>query len=295
MSQENVLGDTDFSQDATTTTNLQSTIWSGESVTGMASSAQVISTTTKTSAASTGSATYSECQNGGSMTDIPGSQSCQCPLQYAGEWCERYRRDCQDATMNTDGVYYIQPVSAPQAFQVYCYWYWQKTHFLSRTTQQLFNMTWETAKKGFGNTTSPDFFIGLENLHHLTSQATYHMEIKMREAFLPYIQYMAIYNQFHVQDETSSFALSYSEFWAAANIIGSVEEDAFGYSPLDFCTWDRDCYDGCAATRGMPGWYDSDCDGYSPFGEILEWPLSGGSKEMDDVQFALYRPGEFYS
>ena len=62
-------------------------------------------------------------------------------------------------------------------------------------------------------------------------------------------------------------------FEAGPNAV--VTENGFAAAdPVVFCTQDRDT-NNCAGTKGAPGWYGSDCNGYSLFVDIPKWPVGG--------------------
>ena len=61
-----------------------------------------------------------------------------------------------------------------------------------------------------------------------------------------------------------------------------------------FCTQDRDTK-GCAASRGGPGWYGSDCAGYSMFLDDFQWPVAGVDVQPGLVYWDLVRLGPFYA
>ena len=145
-------------------------------------------------------------------------------------------KDCKDAFtkgQTTSGVYTIQPDNQP-AFQVYCDmetdgggW----TVFQRRMDGSVdFYRYWTDYQQGFGNL-SGEFWLGLDKIHRLTSNATQlHIDLEDFEGNLRYAQYTT----FSVGDSESNYILSVSGFSGNA---GDSFGDLNGYQ---FSTRDRD-------------------------------------------------------
>ncbi|KAK7494131.1 hypothetical protein BaRGS_00014604, partial [Batillaria attramentaria] len=223
------------------------------------------------------------CQNGGTkLAEITDGKVCDCPPQYGGPVCDRYIRDCKEAYSyggSVDGVYTIQPEPAPEGFTVYCLG--PETFFFKRTTHNVFNMSWDQAKLGFGQMTSADFFLALDNLHYLTSQATYNMVIHLVDAVHSQ-SHTATFNNFKMSDEDSLYTATYEGT--------SGQGGGFPNSPITFCNWDRDCHGGCAKAKdGLPGWFDGSCDGFVAYGRVLEWVVNGKTAPLEKIEIAVDR------
>nr|KAG5701720.1 hypothetical protein BaRGS_004322 [Batillaria attramentaria] len=78
-----------------------------------------------------------------------------------------------------NGAYDIQPITAPASFKVYCnFQYGYGITYALRRQTFAYDPSWEDAKLPAGedlsvNPSSRNFFIGLENLRHLVTQADY--------------------------------------------------------------------------------------------------------------------------
>ncbi|XP_070175642.1 fibrinogen-like protein A [Littorina saxatilis] len=210
-----------------------------------------------------------ECQNGGT----PAGTRCDCPAQYSGTNCQRYIRDCSEPYANgvrsPEGVYFIQPVSSAQPFRVYCNFVWGGlTYVLRRTDTSNFNQNWTVLKdEGIGQNPSVfDYFAGLENMHHLTKQATYQLTLMLFSPLLP--GHPVVYDNFTVGAESTSYAISYT--FHEPNVHFN---DLFSaLKPVKFSASDNDV-NNCYGQKGMAGWYGTDCAGYTLFSNgAFNWP-----------------------
>ena len=159
-----------------------------------------------------------------------------------------------------------------------------------------FSALWAEARDGLGGdlsvaVNSNNFFVGLENLHHILGQAEYVNRIYMSYGSAD-VRGSALYDNFTVGPESESYQLRYDRF----SILGDTGAgDGFAAAaPVVFCASDRDATNRCAAKQGAAGWYGSDCNGYSPFSDSPEWPFFGVDEVVSIVSFALMRAGEFY-
>ena len=78
-----------------------------------------------------------------------------------------------------------------------------------------FDLTWSQLKAGVmgdlqSDPNSQNYFIGLENLHTLLSQADYRLHLSMWSADSSVEGEGHFYENFHIGDEASSYALSYT-------------------------------------------------------------------------------------
>ncbi|KAK7095310.1 hypothetical protein V1264_006736 [Littorina saxatilis] len=253
---------------------------------------QELDTTTEAEVQTT---TELTCQNGG---HVSGSE-CWCPPQYGGSNCERLVRDCSEpynrgfGSPGNDGVYNIQPLDAPNPFQVLCELQWGGSTIPFLRSSMPMPNSWSAFKNGFGDdlTTTPssqNFFAGMENLHYLTSQANYNMQFVFSGA-----RWCGFYfDNFRVANENSSYSISYSVSFPGGGDV--VAEDGFHNTtaPLKFSTSDRN--NGCTVASASAGWYDVDCKGFSPFADVIQWPTDGGVHTFTGVKFALGRIGDFF-
>lgn len=149
------------------------------------------------------------------------------------------------------------------------------------------NVSWATAKTGIGDTTeSSNFFIGLENLHNLLSQADYfatvycHFDSNPSEGRLTY-------ESFVVGPESSSYALSYESVNSAQT---EFLDNVFNDSALLFSTFDHDPN---SCEKGYPGWFGSDCSESPPFADSVVWPVNGEPKNVDYLFIQVFRSSNF--
>ena len=101
--------------------------------------------------------------------------------------------------------------------QVYCKFKWSEATFvMSRTSSNSssinFNANWTQLKEGLMNEvrsdpSSENYFIGLENLHKLVSQASYRLRLSLSNGQL---RAKYFYENFNIDSESSRYALSYT-------------------------------------------------------------------------------------
>ncbi|PVD21994.1 hypothetical protein C0Q70_17797 [Pomacea canaliculata] len=155
------------------------------------------------------------CENGGTLEN----GRCRCPIQYGGTTCQRLIRDCSEPYENGYRgqvvSLLIQPAGAVSPFWIFCVVDWGGLGYVLLQNNKLsLNMSWSTAKTGIGisssvaNGHSSDYFVGLDNLHYLLSQADYDGNV--------YCLYnngknkgWIYYRNIVVGSENTSYALSY--------------------------------------------------------------------------------------
>ncbi|KAK7487232.1 hypothetical protein BaRGS_00021460 [Batillaria attramentaria] len=99
----------------------------------------------------------------------------------------------------------------------------------------------------------------------------------------------AKYRGFTIGPESSGFELAFDSFQGNNSADGLTATP-----PLVFSTRDHDV-NGCAAARGYPGWYGSDCAGYSHFADVLLWPVNETEVgEMYWANFVFERKSPYY-
>lgn len=154
--------------------------------------------------------------------------------------------------------------------------------------------SWTEVKNGFGTSPAgiPDkenFFIGLDRLHELLSQALYTNHI-----FSTYNGNQlasAFYRNFTVGPESLGYELKYSDFFWRDN--PSDDGLLVNAGPIMFSTMDHNT-NGCASLRGSAGWYGSgDCRGFSMFADPVLWPVNSVRWPVETMRFKLSRWSKF--
>ncbi|XP_053551450.1 tenascin [Bombina bombina] len=168
-----------------------------------------------------------------------------------------YPKDCAQALLNGEtasGMYtiYVNGEKS-QPSEVYCdmiedVW-WDGLVFLRRQDgSEDFNRNWRTYVAGFGNTDN-EFFMGLENLHKITSQGQYELRVDLRDneetAY-------AIYDKFLVGDAKSRYRLKVSGY------SGTAGDSMTYHDGRPFSTYDKDndsAITNCALSYKGAFWY----------------------------------------
>ncbi|KAK7505138.1 hypothetical protein BaRGS_00003708 [Batillaria attramentaria] len=303
---------------------------SAQELTTDSATTQAGTTTESTTEAVAEQTTELICLNGGTLN----IDSCTCTPQYSGRTCHRRVRDCTEVYENGyttsmyDGVYVIQPISAPTAFQVKCEFAWflfqvacefawflfrvkcefawflfqvkcefaygiGVTYPIFRPSSSDFNKNWLELKSSFGDPNGWDYFIGLQNLHYLLSQGSYQNQV--------YFEYTdggqtkrgsAYYDNFTIASEAEFYRLSYDTF---STDTSEPADDGFPASqPVLFSAVGQDT-NGCAAANSAAGWYGADCSTKSGvFATTVVWPVYGVQKSVDELHFNIVRMSPFY-
>ncbi|KAK7496658.1 hypothetical protein BaRGS_00012065 [Batillaria attramentaria] len=254
-------------------------------------------TATKTSEATTTEAETTElvCQNGGT----PLIESCKCPPQYSGRECERLVRDCSEVFENgytnasSDGFYFIQPITAPSPIKVRCQFAWDVgvTYTYYRPSDSDFNKNWTELKNGFGDPENNNYFIGLENMHHVLRQGSYLLHIYFTHG--NNIAGSAFYNNFAVASEADFYRVSYDSF---ETVPERPAENGFSSNePVLFSAPGQDT-NGCASSNGgESGWYGADCSTNNGlFASTLQWPVGCHLESLYMLEFNLMRQTPLY-
>ncbi|XP_070175554.1 fibrinogen gamma chain-like [Littorina saxatilis] len=232
------------------------------------------------------------CRNGGTLNN----GKCDCTIEFGGRACERLIRDCSEAFQNgyttqPEGVYEIQPKSSPVSFPVRCEFTWGVTAVFRRLDTSLFNRDWnELAHTGI-NPHDPniyDYFVGLQQLHEMTSQAAYELNVV---AWIGSYSKSILYDNFTVGPESTHYAVTYSRFRPNTDF-----QDGFAAPPpIVFSALYRDV-NGCFGQKGAAGWYGVDCSGFSLFTDgAFYWPGTGSEPvPLDRVEIKFVRQSDFY-
>ncbi|XP_025082989.1 angiopoietin-related protein 7-like [Pomacea canaliculata] len=139
-----------------------------------------------------------------------------------------------------------------------------------------FYRKWEDYQKGFGDLTA-NFWLGLSNIHLMTSQRECSLRIDMRD-FHGNTSY-AKYNIFHVADEKDSYRLHVDQF--SGNAGDSLEVPVTGDNSMAFSTFDRDndIYRSNCADESLyaGGWWYARC-GQANLNGIYKYSAGVGVK-----------------
>ncbi|NXS99356.1 TENA protein, partial [Jacana jacana] len=167
-----------------------------------------------------------------------------------------YPKDCSQALLNgetTSGLYtiYLNGDKA-QPLQVFCDmgedgggW----IVFLRRQNgKQDFYKNWKTYTTGFGDPTD-EFWIGLENLHKITSQGQYELRVDLRDKGETAY---AVYERFSVGDSKSRYRLRVDGY------SGTAGDSMTYHNGRSFSTFDKDndsAITNCALSYKGAFWY----------------------------------------
>ncbi|XP_075944314.1 angiopoietin-related protein 4-like isoform X2 [Anarhichas minor] len=174
-------------------------------------------------------------------------------------------RDCHDLFVRgqrASGVYKIQPQSS-RPFNVLCEMTSEGGWTVIQKRQdgsKNFNQLWESYKKGFGNLNG-EFWLGLENIHSLSKQGQYVLQVELSdwagEQQQQQQQQEARY-RFQLEGEEKTFALHLEQ----TSSSGAQENMTTAESGLPFSTADRDndlAADVNCAELLSGGWWFSSC------------------------------------
>lgn len=161
------------------------------------------------------------------------------------------------------------------------------TSVLRRTDTSNFNQNWTVLRdEGIGQDPAGfDYFAGLENIHHLTKQATYELQINLNTG------YSILYDNFTVGPDSTSYAINYS-----FKETHGVYNDVFStFKPVKFSASHNDV-NNCFSQRGVAGWYGTDCAGYTLFSNgAFNWPDADGNDQwIRSVDFRFVRQSGAY-
>uniref|UniRef100_A0A672MPN7 Angiopoietin-related protein 2-like n=1 Tax=Sinocyclocheilus grahami TaxID=75366 RepID=A0A672MPN7_SINGR len=156
----------------------------------------------------------------------------------------------------TSGIYLLRPRNTNTLLQAWCdqsraQGGWTVIQRRQDGSVNFFR-TWEQYKQGFGNLDG-EYWLGLEHLHWLTSQATYKLRVAMedwqgRQAF-------AEYDSFQVEPESDWYRLRLGSYQ------GNAGDSLSWHNNKAFTTLDRDkdAYSGNCAHYQKGGWWYHMC------------------------------------
>ena len=182
-----------------------------------------------------------------------------------------YARDCNDIAAqghSKSGMHIIRPIIYPidavddeaynSKFKVYCdlesedgAW----TVFQQRGHNGLVNFyrDWQDYKRGFGYLES-EFWLGLDKLHRLTTQARYRLKVVLEKANGDTAY--ATYDNFKIGDEEGSYKLLLGDY------EGTAGDSMTYHAGMLFSTKDRDNdnkHSTHCAKKNKGGWWYNEC------------------------------------
>ncbi|XP_031566696.1 ryncolin-1-like [Actinia tenebrosa] len=179
-------------------------------------------------------------------------------------------RSCAEVPLKISGVYHIHPISQ-HPVPVFCDmtttggdW----TVIQKRMDGSVdFYRNWDDYKWGFGNK-SGEYWLGLENIHAMTSQGTYRLRFDL-EDFEGNTRY-AEYNSFLVSSEADNYRVTIGSYSGTAG-------DSFNsaHNGRQFSTKDRDNDSndaGHCAVLFTGAWWYNGCHNSNPNGQYLGGP-----------------------
>ncbi|XP_074550179.1 microfibril-associated glycoprotein 4-like [Halichoeres trimaculatus] len=184
--------------------------------------------------------------------------------------------DCSDIYNNDNarpsGVYTIYPIGATSAVQVFCdmdslggRW----TVFQRRMDGSVnFYRPWDHYKTGFG-TAAGEYWLGLENLFHLTLRKNYELLVDMED--FEGNKVYARYSSFSIDPEANGYRLNVSGF-----IDGGAGDSLYFHNGQKFSTFDKDQDSSsahCAKLYLGAFWYNN-CHYANPNG-VYRWGADG--------------------
>ncbi|XP_035506722.2 fibrinogen-like protein 1 [Scophthalmus maximus] len=131
---------------------------------------------------------------------------------------------------------------------------------------ETFNRSWVEYKDGFGdmNAESGEFWLGNDNLHHITAQGNYSLRIHLED--FEGGQRYAEYKNFRVADEKDHYRLAFGAYAGTAGdaLSGSFQvgvSEWASHQGMKFSTYDRDNdnYKGNCAQEDEGGWWFNKC------------------------------------
>lgn len=155
---------------------------------------------------------------------------------------------------------------------------------------------WSDYKAGFGNPTG-EYWLGLDNLHEITTRGEYVLRIDME--YLSQ-QYYVKYSDFNIQNESDNYQMSFSTF-----LGGNTGDSLSWHNGKAFTTYDRDNDDNannydspnCAIAFYGAWWYaschNSNLNGNyqnTSFGKGINWnDVTGYYQSLNKVEMKLRR------
>uniref|UniRef100_A0A671X1H7 Microfibril associated protein 4 n=1 Tax=Sparus aurata TaxID=8175 RepID=A0A671X1H7_SPAAU len=184
--------------------------------------------------------------------------------------------DCSDIhnddRSRPSGVFTIYPIGATSAVQVYCDMDSQEggwTVFQRRMDGSVnFYRAWDQYKMGFGSAAG-EYWLGLENLFHLTLRKRYELLVDMED--FEGNQVFARYSSFSVSPESYGYRLHVSGF-----TDGGAGDSLSPHSGQKFSTFDKDqdVSDFNCARKYLGAFWYNNCHHTNPNG-VYRWGADG--------------------
>ncbi|XP_025093956.1 angiopoietin-1-like [Pomacea canaliculata] len=178
------------------------------------------------------------CQNGAHT----GGSTCKCVNGYIGSQCEQLTSDCKEIISSgyyddaLPGIFIIQPSQATIPIRVFCSPDVEHIILLRFFNVPSFNRSMADYVAGFGDDHS-DYWVGLENLHLLTSSTSYTLGVQVS---FP-AQYQRYYSNFEVKGAGDGYSMTFTSHYDPPT--SSVLPMGDCLSPLQnhpFSTYDAD-------------------------------------------------------
>ncbi|KAL3864331.1 hypothetical protein ACJMK2_006022 [Sinanodonta woodiana] len=177
---------------------------------------------------------------------------------YYQKCTSRRKRNCQEilcSGQHATGIYTIYPDDDSNGVSVRCDmdtdgggW----TVFQRRVDGSVnFDRLWNDYKSGFGNK-STEYWLGLDNIHKLTSQGNVTLRVDLIAPGPPKRSAYAVYSKFTVGDESSKYILT------VAGYSGNANDDLSKHNGMKFTTTDNDndlISDNCAIVYHGAFWF----------------------------------------
>ncbi|XP_071086580.1 angiopoietin-related protein 2-like [Haliotis cracherodii] len=235
------------------------------------------------------------CENGGSF--FPQNRTCQCVDGFVGDYCQRRYRDCTETTKSK--LSFIQPLESDYISEIYCLNYpnlpKQPTPITTYTDTYSgnFTRTWQAMRQGIPRQIHY-YFLGLENLHHLTKQGVYDLWVFL---FVNNKSAGSIwYKNVGVDSVEEGYALHWDYIehgnWGSYDDnpymdgFGGVGDVTTNINGARFGTYDNDV-SGCAGFKGAGWWYNPlGCTMLKFDPDGLYWPVNRtGTVELEKIDY----------
>ncbi|KAJ3664110.1 hypothetical protein Zmor_008303 [Zophobas morio] len=203
----------------------------------------------------------------------------------------RFPQNCKEALdqgSNVSTFYFVRPELSPRPFLVLCDMQTRGggwTYVVNRFSgSQNFDLLWTDYKRGFGNI-GAEFWLGLDNLYHLTGQQVHEVLIELED--WDFKKVYAFYNFFSVGREDEGYMLK---------LLGGYEGtagDSLSYSAgSKFSTRDQfqdDFSHNCANYKGA-GWWYRDCTDTLLTGKYF---LRNEATNLDGIYWLAFRGPDY--
>ncbi|XP_054743367.1 angiopoietin-4-like [Anastrepha obliqua] len=191
------------------------------------------------------------------LSDLMGRTVRSLSDSFTTRLLQRFPKNCADilpsGVRDRDGVYSLH-ISSYMPINVYCFadaaggCPWTIVH-RRQDKDTAFNLNWAYYKAGFGDPYN-SFFVGMEPLYWLTSDAPHELRIVMR-LNSESVEEIAHYDHFSLGDEKAQYALKVGQF------SGNAADELTPLNGYKFRTKDRTGY--CKGKEKDGGWWKEGC------------------------------------